>query len=234
MSSLNFYLVFMIVIFINLSSQGILVGQTHLLVEEFSNKLEDNLLGESPIDDFLNHEDLQRNRTVVDLVYQDIKSFHLDNIYLDTLLNISLIRTGTPYKWGGSNWNGIDCSHFTFKIYQTVGLYYSKYMTTYILKDVKDKNGLIAVPPSEMKPGDLLVYGFYDQNKQWHGHVVLLVDSNYSNEKYTGDNSTGLTVGSHGDGIGVEFIIYEGFPNYYIAPYVKLRTVLRIKDLNTH
>ncbi len=72
MHSLNFYRFLMILIFTGLSSISSLFSQ--------------NILGEPPIDDFLSDDDKKRNRTVVELVYQDIKSFHLDNLYLDTLL----------------------------------------------------------------------------------------------------------------------------------------------------
>ena len=72
MLSLNFYRFLMILIFTGLSSISSLFSQ--------------NILGEPPIDDFLSDDDKKRNRTVVELVYQDIKSFHLYNLYLDTLL----------------------------------------------------------------------------------------------------------------------------------------------------
>ena len=72
MHSLNFYRFLMILIFTGLSSISSLFSQ--------------NILGEPPIDDFLSDDDKKRNRTVVELVYQDIKSFHLYNLYLDTLL----------------------------------------------------------------------------------------------------------------------------------------------------
>ena len=56
----------------------------------------------------------------------------------------------------------------------------------------------------------------------WHGHVVILVDAGFS-----AGGRRGLVVGSHGD-LGVEFLTYDGFPDYFRERTITLRNVLRV------
>jgi hypothetical protein len=175
---------------------------------------------DTSIDSFLG--DAEDTREIVPLNYEQLKEFHTGNIVVDSALNLSLLRTGTAYVWGGSDWNkGIDCSHFTMKVLQEVAQPYNEYLTTRDMIDIVESNGLKRVPKNQMRPGDLLVYGFYDADHNWHGHVVVLVDENYVNS----NGKRGLVVGSHG-GLGVEFIVYGGFPESY-RDEGKLQTVLR-------
>jgi hypothetical protein len=96
------------------------------------------------------------------------------------------------------------------RIFQDVAQPYNEYMTTRDLANLRSANGLTRVAKNDMRPGDLLVYGFYDQDNAWHGHVVVLVDKEYVH----GSGKRGLVVGSHGT-FGVAFITFEGFPETY-------------------
>ncbi len=71
-----------------------------------------------------------------------------------------------------------------------------------------------------MQKGDLLVYGYEDKDG-WHGHVAILVDSNFASHSYRG-----LLVGAHSK-VGVRFVTVQGFPDYFRRPEITLRRVLR-------
>ena len=184
--------------------------------------------GEGGIDDFLaaTHalEHQWGTQLVVAMDDSLFSQYRSDNIHLNALLYLAMIRQGTPYRWGGRSWlQGVDCSGFTMKIFQDIGAYYKSFQSTYYMRAVKKTNGYYRVSIDEATAGDMLVYGMYVRRK-WEGHVVVLVDRNFRQGDFSG-----LVVGSHGDKVGVSFISYKGFPHYYRRPDVKLRNVLRVK-----
>lgn len=184
--------------------------------------------GEAPIDDFFSF-DGPKTREVVKFDYESLAKIKNGELAWDTLSNVGLIRVGTPYLWGGDDWiKGLDCSHFTKKILEIVGKDYAEYLVTEQLKNIKDEKGLISVPASEMKTGDMLVYGAYDAESKWHGHVVILMDADYSYQ-----NFKGLALGSHGT-VGVQFVVYEGFPHYYRSKDIPLVNVVRVKSTSNN
>ena len=153
--------------------------------------------GEIGIDDFLasSHKvhSLEEEETQLLLDVDDnlLNRYRSGNIYRDSLLYLSFIRNGTPFAWGGNDWlKGVDCSHFTMKIFQDFGAYYKDYMTTQAMKDVEDTNGYYSVSIADMKFGDMLVYGSYGEpdgrRRRWAGHVVILVDKNFSHQGFPG------------------------------------------------
>ena len=68
------------------------------------------------------------------------------------LVNFALQYVGNRYVWGGESLtNGVDCSGFTMKVYETVGIklpHYSASQPSYGTK----------ISKSELKPGDLIFY----------------------------------------------------------------------------
>lgn len=135
---------------------------------------------------------------------------------------------GTPYEWGGSDLaEGVDCSNYTWQLFRKAGLGYDRYLDTHALSKVKESPELRQIAYKEATPGDLLVYGYYDETNQWHGHVVILVDKE---GQRTGHR--GLVLGAHGPPVnGVQFITYTGFEEgFYKSPEKQLRNVLRVKQ----
>ena len=186
--------------------------------------------GEGGIDDFLaattthslEHE--KDTQLIVDMDDSLFNQYRTDNIHLNTLIYLAMIRQGTPYRWGGRSWlRGVDCSSFTMKIFQDIGAYYKKFQTTSTMRTVKKSNGYHRISLDEAAAGDMLVYGTYKGG--WNGHVVILVDRDFRHGDFRG-----LVVGSHGNKVGVRFISYEGFPHYYRRPDIKLRNILRVDE----
>lgn len=154
--------------------------------------------------------------------------FHTDNpIFNDVLMQTQYHAGDVPYVWGGDSWEkGIDCSHYTRRIYLDAGVDYGPYIVTQTMKGIHNNRYFQEVSYEDARPGDLMVYGYKSLfTKKWHGHVVILVDKDYRSSY----GKKGLVAGSHGK-VGVEFVSYVGFPNFYRYPFYKLRKILRVKD----
>jgi cell wall-associated NlpC family hydrolase len=133
---------------------------------------------------------------------------------------------GVPYEWGGVNLEtGVDCSGYTWQLFNTTGFGYERYLNTKALSKITERNGLRQISYEEATAGDLLVYGYFDETNKWHGHVVILVDKDGT---LTGHK--GLVLGAHGPPVDqVQFITFTGFDEgYYKAPHRRLRNVLRV------
>jgi cell wall-associated NlpC family hydrolase len=132
---------------------------------------------------------------------------------------------GTPYKWGASDLaTGIDCSNYTWRLYRSIGVPYERYLRTWRLASVQRNAGFHQVTFAEARPGDLLVYGYRDGNREWHGHVVILVDRT---GHLTGHR--GLMLGAHGAPVSaVRFVTTAGFEEgWFREPEMRLVNVLR-------
>ena len=145
---------------------------------------------------------------------------------------------GTPYVWGGGkkgrDGGGVDCSYFTWLLARDSGLRYGRYMNTRFLMNHRGGGGLEPVPEGQPpRPGDLLVYGYYDepaQRKGWHGHVVILIDP-------TGELTgiPGLVLGAHGGKIRqVAYVESVGYDQqFFREPKHALRAVLRPEEFSS-
>ena len=132
---------------------------------------------------------------------------------------------GTPYRFGASDLaTGIDCSNYTWLIYRSIGIPYERYLRTYALAKVTRNAGFHQVTFADAQPGDLLVYGYRDADREWHGHVVILVDRT---GHLTGHK--GLMLGAHGSPVSaVRFVTTAGFEEgWFREPEMRLVNVLR-------
>lgn len=94
---------------------------------------------------------------------------------------------GTPYQYGGTFRNGIDCSAFTKKIYQNV---YHKNIARHSNDQMKISSRRIR--KRKLKEGDLVFFGS-SQNKKRCSHVgIYLKDKKFIHAS----SSKGVTVSS--------------------------------------
>lgn len=77
---------------------------------------------------------------------------------------------GTPYLWGGTNKEGIDCSSFTQRLYQSV---YDQYIERTADAQQASKYTNVFEDTSYLKEGDLLFFGDVDTRSITHVGVYL-------------------------------------------------------------
>lgn len=102
---------------------------------------------------------------------------------------------GVPYKWGGTDPSGFDCSGFVYYVLRSLGINASRTMTTMYSQGT-------AVSKSELKPGDIVF--FQNTYKEGLSHVGI----------YVGD---GKFIHSPSSGKVVSYA--DLYSNYYIEHY---------------
>lgn len=70
-----------------------------------------------------------------------------------TVCSMASSWLGVPYKWGGNDRNGIDCSHLVYQVYKSSGAEYRNYLTVSGIKQSK-----FIVEVANPSPGDLLLF----------------------------------------------------------------------------
>lgn len=82
-------------------------------------------------------------------------------------LDIALRLRGTPYRNGGSNPRGFDCSGLTQYVFGQIG--------TFLPRETRDQFGVgAAVPIGAQRPGDLV---FFTTTAPGPSHVGIVVDA---------------------------------------------------------
>ena len=166
---------------------------------------------------------------VVDVTDELIEKVVSEHEALRHLLESAKPTIGVPYQWGGTRLlKGIDCSNYTWQLFRSVGMPYERFLSTMTMSRLRRSNGLRKIAFQDAKAGDLLVYGYRDESKKWHGHVVILIDKE---GRTTGHK--GLVLGAHGGSVGgVQFVTYEGFEDgYFKDPTMRLCNVLRVDSV---
>lgn len=75
---------------------------------------------------------------------------------------------GTPYRYGGINENGLDCSGLTTLAYRTIGVE--------LPRSSKDQSGYgEPIPRKELRPGDLIFFSAKNNGKVDHVGMVTKV-----------------------------------------------------------
>lgn len=92
---------------------------------------------------------------------------------------------GNPYRWGGDDlYNGIDCSHFVYRVLKNCGVYDGEYVTSSGWRN----KGMPVASLAEAQAGDVICYS---------GHVAiydgrgLLVEAKCADEGITHNRSVG-------------------------------------------
>lgn len=150
------------------------------------------------------------------------------NATLRRLLEAAKPTIGVPYRWGGTRLEkGIDCSNYTWQLFRAIGRPYDRFVSTLALSNLKRSNGLQSIAFEDAEAGDLLVYGYRDESKRWHGHVVILIDKDGITTGHKG-----LVLGAHGSPVGsVQFVTFTGFDDeYFRKTGMRLCNVLRVDD----
>lgn len=167
---------------------------------------------------------------MVTLSSEQITRISARNRNVQKVINQGSQSLGVPYKWGGASPSkGIDCSNFTWLTYRASGFPYQKFHGTRQMATITNSDGLRKITFNQAKTGDLLVYGYIDAKKKWHGHVVILIDKDGSTTGHRG-----LVLGAHGGNVRqVAFVTYNGYDQgYYKLPQYKLKNVLRVTGVN--
>ncbi|MBN1637481.1 MAG: C40 family peptidase [Ignavibacteriales bacterium] len=137
--------------------------------------------------------------------YENKKLNNITTSLKENLIYFIIYYIGTPYKYGGNNLNGIDCSGFTTNVYKNA-LNYKLPRTAREQFSVGEN-----VEKYELKFGDLV---FFDtQINSFPGHVGI----------YIGDNS--FVHSSSKNGV----IISSLETNYYNTKYVGARRIFLIE-----
>lgn len=112
-------------------------------------------------------------------------------VALSTTSNVKLFQfvydwIGTPYRFGGSSHNGIDCSAFTKELY-------SKVFNLTIRRNSRDIFSMVSpLKKDELKEGDLV---FFKINSRSISHVGIYLGNN----KFAHASSGGVKVSSLDD-----------------------------------
>lgn len=89
-------------------------------------------------------------------------TFNLSPIPFDQLPAFSQQFLGLPYTWAGRSSYGYDCSGFTQMLYRQAGIFLPRDS-----KPQMDWEGFKAITIEELKPGDLIFFG-YDKDRIRH------------------------------------------------------------------
>ena len=101
---------------------------------------------------------------------------------------------GAPYKWGGENTAGFDCSGFVLHVFQHFG--YDFYHNSREIARLGK-----VVPLNRMKPGDIACFGYQQSNgNPYVSHVGIVASANGNEAKVIHAVNTGVQTDSIAEG----------------------------------
>lgn len=101
------------------------------------------------------------------------------------IVDVALASIGTPYKWGGSDENGFDCSGLIQFAYGTFGIRLPRTSTAQMYAGFQ-----VAPEPALLRPGDVL--GFSGDRPGKTDHVGLYIGAS----EFIHSSSSGVRVSS--------------------------------------
>ena len=96
-----------------------------------------------------------------------------NSIDIDTLLSIAKRYIGTPYKMGGTSYEGMDCSGLLVAIFKEMG-----YKLPHNSAELA-KNGILISKIEQLTEGDLLFFHTEWENKGLINHTGLYIGKGY-------------------------------------------------------
>lgn len=101
---------------------------------------------------------------------------------MELLIAYLLTWTGTPYKWGGSDYFGIDCSGIAWKTLKAFGVYKGSKLTAQGFFDLYSNNSRW----NDFRPGALVFFG---KDAKSIDHMAVMVSQNQIIEARGGDHT---------------------------------------------
>ena len=99
--------------------------------------------------------------------YADYEGTYATNTLVEDIIAFSYTYLGTPYRYGGTSYSGIDCSGFTMKVFAQFGISLPHGATPQL-------NYGTSVSRSDLQPGDLVFFqGTYDTTGASHVGIYV-------------------------------------------------------------
>jgi lipoprotein Spr len=128
----------------------------------------------------------------------------------DSLVSIAYSLIGVPYRYGGSDTKGFDCSGFVNYVYTRLGLEVPRSSRDMALLDNE-------VPLDEACKGDIIIFAGHDVKKRPVGHAGIIVSDPGEPVRFIHSATSGK--------IGVIESVLDGY-GYFEQRLVKLVRVL--------
>jgi cell wall-associated NlpC family hydrolase len=134
-----------------------------------SSKIEKNLL--TILDKEIQKDSIQKNieepQAAGSVDEVEIATVSKQEMIRDSLIAFASKFIGTPYRWGGTQPSGFDCSGFALYIFKKFGYNLPRVSGAQVQvgKEVKE---------SEAQAGDLAYYGY----KGYYSHTAIVYDTN--------------------------------------------------------
>jgi murein DD-endopeptidase / murein LD-carboxypeptidase len=128
----------------------------------------------------------------------------------DSLVSIAYSLIGVPYRYGGSDTKGFDCSGFVNYVYTKLGLDLPRSSRDMALLDNE-------VPLDEACKGDIILFAGHDMQKRPVGHAGIIVSDPGEAIRFIHSATSGK--------VGVIESVLDGY-DYFEKRFVKLIRVL--------
>ena len=94
-------------------------------------------------------------------------SVQVNACWNDTIVSLAKKQLGTPYKWGGTNPKGFDCSGLIYFVFKKINFTVPRSSSSY--QSIKD-----TVSIKEVQVGDILVFTGTNPKNRKPGHLGIV------------------------------------------------------------